>query len=96
MLSEQQQNFLNLAKEMEAKQKEVNDLREKLEASMQELGLGNTFQDPATGVVYRVAVPKGTFMYYRHIDYVRTAIGDERAGTLSKKDAEAAGFVLQK
>ena len=91
-----EQTFLTLVKEMEVKQKEMNDLREHLEAAMKELGLSKMLQDPDTGVVYKIIKPKGTFMYYKDIDYARTAIGEERAGTLSKKEAEAGGFALVK
>jgi hypothetical protein len=42
-----------------------------------------------------VVKPKGTFTYFKDLDYVRTAQEGERAGTLSKKEAESLGFALK-
>lgn len=83
-------------KQLEEKQKEVNDLRSKLEEMLKDTPIGTYAQDDVTGVVYKIVKPKGTFTYYRDVDYVRTAVAGERAGTLSKKEAEEAGFVLNK
>ena len=92
-----EQTFLNLAKDLEAKQKEINTVREQLEAAMQALGVGTLLQDPMTGVVYKIEVPKGGFVYFKHIDYKRTALEGEKGGTvLAKKEAEEAGFILRK
>jgi|GEM_PF-3011803 len=96
-MTNEQQTFLTLAKDLEAKQKETNTVREHLEAAMQALGVGAMFQDPETSVVYKIEVPKGGFVYFKHIDYKRTALEGERGGTvLAKKEAEEAGFVLRK
>ncbi len=96
-MTQEQQTFLNLAKDLEAKQKEVNTLREHLESAMQALGIGTMLQDPMTGVVYKIEVPKGGFVYFKHIDYKRTAMEGEKGGTvLAKKEAEEAGFILRK
>ena len=95
-MTNEQQTFLTLAKEYELKQKELLDLKEHLVQAMQAVGMGTMLQDPTTGAVYKIIKPKGKFVYNDDIDYGRTALGEERAGTLSKKEAEAAGFVLSK
>lgn len=91
-----QDRFLALAKQSEQLRDQLDQVREELNAAMADLGVGKLLQDPETGTVYKVVKPQGTFIYYRDIDYVRTAQEGERAGTLSKKEAEAAGFVLKK
>lgn len=89
-------NFIQLAKEYEKKQEEMNELRVRLNSAMLELQIGTYVQCPDTGTVYKIVKPNGTFTYYKDIDYVRTALEGERAGTLSKKEAEGSGFVLKK
>lgn len=91
-----QDKFLNEAKQMESLQDQINALREAMNASMADLGLGTLLQDPDTGLVYKIVKPNGTFVHYKDIDYVRTAKATERAGSLSKKEAEEAGFVVLK
>lgn len=96
-MSNEQQTFLDLAKQYEAKQQELLDLKEHLVQSMKALGMETMLQDPATGAVYKIVKPKGKFVYNDEIDYKRTNIGDEKSSTaLAKKEAEAAGFVLSK
>jgi len=90
------ERFLALAAAYERNKKDQELLREQLEAEMIQLGVGTFIQDPDSGTVYKIVKPRGTFMYYRDIEYVRTAQEGERAGTLSKKEAEEAGFVLKK
>lgn len=89
-----QARFLEIAKSYEALQEQIAQIREELAQSLAELGVGTYVQDPETGLVYKVAKPNGTFIYFKDIDYIRTAKPSERAGTLSKKEAEAAGFKL--
>lgn len=89
-------NFLENAKKYEELSEQLKPVREALEASMNELGIGSYVQDSETGLVYKVVKPTGTFIYYRDIDYTRTAKATERAGTLSKKEAEEAGFTVLK
>lgn len=91
-----EEEFIILAKYLEELQKKVNETRESLDAAMRQLDFDHTCQDSETGTVYKIVEPKGTFMYYKTIDYVRTALEGERAGTLSKKEAESLGFVLKK
>lgn len=95
-MSIKEATFLENAKKYEALQEQLNQVRESLVTSMTDLGLGTYVQDLESGLVYKVTKPTGTFMYYRDIDYVRTAKATERAGTLSKKEAEEAGFTVLK
>jgi len=88
--------FFELAKQLETLKEQQDKVREELTATMQELGFGTVLQDPATLAVYKIVKPNGTFTYFRDIEYVRTALPGERAGTLSKKEAESLGFVLSK
>lgn len=89
-------NFVILAQEIEREQKALNEKRDRLVALMEDMGVGTYVQCQNTKTVYKVVKPNGTFMYYRDIDYVRTALEGERAGTLSKKEAEEAGFAVLK
>lgn len=91
-----EQTFLENAKKYEELQEQLTQVREALNASMSDLGLGTYVQDANSGLVYKIVKPTGTFMYYRDIDFVRTAKTTERAGTLSKKEAEEAGFTVLK
>jgi predicted transcriptional regulator len=94
-MSEKQAKFLELAKKQERLKEIQDEVRTELNSVMTELGYGTTLQDPTTLAVYKIVKPNGTFTYYRDVDYVRTALEGERAGTLSKKEAESLGFVLK-
>ena len=91
-----QQKFLRLVKELETLKETSAKVSEELEVLMKNLGVGSMFQDPNDGLVYKVIKPKGQFTYFQDIDYVRTAKTGEDRGSLSKKEAEGAGFVLKK
>lgn len=96
MSDENKSKFLELAKYAEQLAEKQDQVRTELAAAMAALGVGTYVQDPLTGTVYKIVKPTGTFTYYRDINYTRTAQGEERAGTLSKKEAQEAGFVLSK
>lgn len=68
--------------------KQYEELNTQLEEVLNYLGVGSFFQDK-DGTVYKIVVPKGSFVSFKHIDYVRTRRGDEKLGTLSMKEAEA-------
>lgn len=95
-MTDLQKRFLELAKKYETMKDEMDKIREELTSSMNSLGLNAFIQDPETNVVYQVIEPTGVFTYFKKIDYVRTKKGEERAGSLSMKKAEEAGFKLSK
>lgn len=95
-MTDKQAKFIQVAKYAEELKEKTDEVRTELEGLMKELGVDSYVQDPDTGTVYKIVKPSGTFIYYRDINYVRTALVGERAGTLSKKEAEEAGFVLKK
>ena len=88
--------FLELAKYSEQLKEKQDEVRTELTALMLDLGFDTALQDPDTLAVYKIVKPNGTFMYYRDVDYVRTALPGERAGTLSKEKAKELGFILTK
>lgn len=96
-MSNAQAKFVELATQIETMRDALSAKHEELEAVMKELGVDTYVQDPATLLVYKIVKPTGTFMYYRDIDYKRTAKEGERGGTvLAKKEAEEQGFNLKK
>lgn len=96
MLSDTQQKFLEISKRLEVLKEESKALYPTLDDLMKEIGVGTMFQDPETGLVYKIEVPTGTFVQYNTISYVRTKKAGETKGSLAKTEAEAAGFVLSK
>lgn len=95
-MQKEQADFLQAVLDYESLKKDLEDARTKLEACMLALGFDAYVQNPGTGTVYKVVKPNGTFVHFKDIEYVRTAQEGERAGTLSKKEAEGAGFILRK
>lgn len=89
-----EQKFLELAKQYESLKDQLDKVREQLTESMTELGLNTFLQDPETKIVYQIIKPQGTFISFKEIDYIRTKKEDERAGSLSVKKANEAGFVV--
>lgn len=67
--------------------KQYEELNTELEKVLTFLGVDTFFQDK-DGTVYKVVVPKGSFVSFKHIDYVRTRRGMEKVGSLSMKEAE--------
>ena len=95
-MTDTQIKFLEISKRIEVLKEEMKALYPTLDELMTEVGVGEIFQDPETMLVYQVIVPKGTFIPFNPIGYVRTKKIGETKGSLSKKDAEAAGFTLAK
>jgi hypothetical protein len=93
-MTEQQVNFLKVAKEYEALKEQMSKAGEVLTEALKALPLNSYLQDPETGLVYKVVIPTGTFIAYKAIDYVRTKKAEERQGSLAAKEAQAAGFVI--
>ena len=92
-----EQKFVELAKQYEKLSAELDKVREELTAAMLDVGIGNYVQDPETMAVYQVHKPRGSYVFYKDVDYKRTNIGEEKGGggtVLSKKEAQGAGFIL--
>jgi hypothetical protein len=90
--SDTTKQFLLLVKEAEERLKELKQARRKLDDCMRMMPLGFMFQDPEDKVVYQIIAPSGTFIEFKNIDYIRTRKEGEKAGTLSMKAAQEAGF----
>mgnify|MGYP001557962652 CR=1 FL=1 len=95
-MTDAQQKFLEISKKYEALKEEMKGLKPLLQELMTEIKVGTFFQDPETMLVYKIVIPTGTFISFDPISYDRTKKEIETKGSLSKKDAEAAGFVLSK
>lgn len=95
-MNEKQARAIELAKQYENQSENLKLIREELNNVLRDIGVGEMFQDPATTTVYEVAKPKGRFVEYFDIDYNRTAVGEERSGTLSMKRAQERGFKVNK
>lgn len=93
---ELQNRFFDLANKYEKIKSELDSTRKELNETMETIGTGNYIQNPETLDVYKIEIPKGTFVEYRKIGYVRTAREGEVRGSLSKKEAQEAGFILKK
>ncbi len=93
-MTEQEIKFLELAKEYEKAKEAYKSVSEKLTESMNQLKVGTYLQDPETLAVYKIVKPEGHYVVYRELDFHRTSIGDEKRGSLSKKEATEAGFDL--
>lgn len=90
-----QSQFVELEKQKEEVKKFFQKLKEATEAVRAEIGLNGYFQDNE-GTVYKIVEPKGRFVEYDKLSYVRTRRMNEERGDLSLKEAETAGFAVQK
>jgi len=94
-MTDAQKKFFELANKYEAQKAEMKQTKEELQKVMTELGFNTYHQDPSTGLVYLVEVPKGTFVSFDPISYKRTKKEGESGGTvLAKSEAESKGFIL--
>lgn len=97
MIDEKHLAFVRAVEEHETLKQRYIESCENLEARMKDIGYDQYVQDPVSLIVYKIVKPNGSFVYYKEIDYKRTAKEGERGGTvLSKKEAEEAGFTLKK
>lgn len=74
--------------------KYYEDLQKAIEAVHAEVGVDGMFQ-AADGTVYQIVKPTGTFVTFKDLGFLRTKREGERAGTLSVKKAEEAGFSVK-
>lgn len=88
-MTQAQTRFVNL----ERQRKEFLDAFDAaLQAVAEEVGADGYFQD-TEGVVYKITCPTGRWVKFDTVSYVRTRRGEEKQGTLSVKEAVAAGFM---
>jgi hypothetical protein len=93
-LTDAQQRLIQLdLKEAEIKAY-YEELRVVLAEVQAEVGENGMFQAD-DGTVYKVVKPKGTFVSFKDVDYVRTKREGEDRGSLSVKEASAAGYTVK-
>lgn len=93
-ITDEQKKFIEISKQYEALKEQMKEIKPQLDELLTKIGIGTFFQDPETKLVYRVSVPNGRFVYFDTIGYDRTKKETETKGSLSKKDAEGAGFEI--
>jgi hypothetical protein len=88
---------VELEKQKESVKKFYEDLSLAVEELAKEVGVNGFFQDQE-GTVYKIVVPKGKWISYEPLSYLRTRRMHEDASPLplALKDAEKAGFTVQK
>ena len=96
MLTDVQQNFIQLEKKKAEIKKYFDDLEVATKAVANEVGVDGFFQDPTDGTVYQIVKPAGTFISFKEVDFIRTRRGylGEVKADLSMKKAEEAGYLL--
>ena len=90
-----QSQFVELEKQKEKVKEFFQKLKEATEAVRAEIGLNGFFQD-SEGTVYQIVEPKGKWVEYDKISYIRTRRDNEVKGDLSLDKAEAAGFAVNR
>lgn len=94
MLTDQQQKFIEVSKQLELLKEKRKEIGSQLEELANQIGIGSSFQDPEDKTVFEIVVPDGKYMYFDKIDYVRTRREGERSGSLSLKRAKELGYDL--
>lgn len=92
-MDDTQKRFFELVTRYEALNKERKQIWTELELVMANIGVGTYLQDTDL-TVYKITQPTGTYVEFKKVGYDRTAKADESRGTLSKTEAEAAGFAV--
>jgi hypothetical protein len=92
-VTDAQRRFVELERKKEEVKKYFDELNTAVETVSKEVGVNGMFQDEQ-GIVYKVVIPEGKFVYFEKISYVRTRRPHEKRGDLSMKEAESAGFRL--
>jgi hypothetical protein len=92
-MTDAQRHFVELERKKEEVKKYFEELNVATEAVSKEVGINGFFQDDQ-GIVYKVVIPDGKFVYFEKISYVRTRRSHEKRGDLSMKEAEEAGYKL--
>jgi hypothetical protein len=92
-MTEAMKRLIELDKKKAEIKKFYEDMAEAVKAVAIEIGVDKYFQDEE-GTVYKIVTPKGKYVHFEPLDYVRTKRADEKRGELSVKEAEEAGFTL--
>lgn len=85
--------LINQIKEFEQVKTLYKYYKKCIDIILKDLPQGLIFQDDDK-IVYKVVKPKGTYVDFKEVDYVRTRKEDEKIGTLSLKEAKEEGFEL--
>ena len=93
-LTAAQQRFIELELKRDDYEKFKKELADATAAVVAESGLDVMFQDEQ-GTVYKIVEPRGRWVEYEKLSYVRTKRYGEPKGSLSIKEAEAAGFIVK-
>ena len=88
-----QAKFVEVANRMEEIKEQYKKTCEELGQVMADLGERTMFQSEE-GLVYKIQKPKGQFVIFKDLEYVRTKRLEETRGTLSKKEAQESGYDL--
>lgn len=90
-----QAKFVELEKKKAEVKKFFEELQTATETLVKEHGTNFYFQDPE-GTVYKLIEPEGRFVKFDRYGYIRTRRVDEKRGDLSLKEAEEAGFTVER
>lgn len=91
-LTETQKRYIELDKQKDMVKRYYEELEQVTALLAQEVGIDQYFQDPEDGVVYKIVVPDGKFVHFNKYDVIHTKREDEVKGSLSKVEAQRAGF----
>jgi hypothetical protein len=64
--------FFELTDKIEELKEQQKILNEQLDVEMAKLPLDVCFQNPSNGLVYKIQKSKGSYVYYKDLEYVRT------------------------
>ena len=84
--------------ELDLRKVEIRAIYEEMDNIINQLvkehGVDFAFQ-AEDGIVYKLAQAKGQYVTFKQYEVLRTKRPDERAGTLSVKEAESLGFKVK-
>jgi len=90
-MTRKQERFVELELERTRHKEYFAELQEATQAVADEIGVNSYFEDDY-GTVYKVVSPKGRWVDFESIGYLRTKREEEIKGSLSAKEAKEAGF----
>jgi len=94
-MTERQQKLVMMLVKYEELKIQMKSMKEEMNLLLKEEGIGSTFQDPSTKLVYKIIEPEGTFIEFQKISYLRTRILGEKGGNyMAIKEAKELGFDL--